>query len=110
MEAFLSRIRVAFVVLCWCAGRRGAFVVAAAPRHLPPSLENLAGEYTDSYEPDTPISFYVQNGKLTIESERIVPTELKQTSATHSAIPDTQDHGPLHDGRLGPAGERDDFR
>ena len=54
------------------------------------SLENLAGEYTDPSEPDTPISIYVQNGKLTFESERVVPTELKQTSPTQFAIPDTK--------------------
>ena len=62
-----------------------------APRRLPAAaLENFAGEYTDSYEPDTPLSFYVQNGKLTFESERIVPTELKPASATSFSIPDTK--------------------
>jgi hypothetical protein len=54
------------------------------------SLDSLAGEYTDPAEPDTPLSFYVQNGKLTVESERNVPTELRQTSPTQFAVPDTK--------------------
>jgi len=45
-------------------------------------LEVLTGEYTDTIEPDTPLSFYVQDGKLMEESERMVPTELKPISAT----------------------------
>ena len=31
-------------------------------------LDALAGEYTDPTEPDTPLSFYVQNGKLVVEA------------------------------------------
>ncbi|MGD0829941.1 MAG: CocE/NonD family hydrolase [Terracidiphilus sp.] len=45
-------------------------------------LDALSGEYANSSEPDTPLSFYVANGKLTFESERAVPTELKPLSAT----------------------------
>ena len=48
-------------------------------------LDALAGEYTNPSEPDTPLSFYVANGKLTFESERFVPTDLKQLSATEFA-------------------------
>src|SRR5271157_4877601 len=44
-------------------------------------LVALSGEYTNPHEPDTPISFYVQDGKLIVESERNVPTELKPISA-----------------------------
>ncbi len=51
------------------------------------SLEALAGEYINPSEPDTPLSFYVANGKLTFESERFVPTELKQISATEFGWP-----------------------
>jgi putative CocE/NonD family hydrolase len=43
-------------------------------------LAALAGEYTDPHEPDTPLSFYGSNGKLIVESERTVPTELKPVS------------------------------
>ena len=42
--------------------------------------EAFAGEYTDPAEPDTPQDFYVQNGRLFIESERRVPTELDRVS------------------------------
>ena len=44
-------------------------------------LQALAGEYTDPIEPDTPLSFYVDHGKLIEESDRQVPTELTPVSA-----------------------------
>jgi putative CocE/NonD family hydrolase len=53
----------------------------------PAQLETLAGEYTDPNEPDTPLSFYVQDGKLIVESERNIPTELKPISATEFSWP-----------------------
>jgi hypothetical protein len=62
----------------------------AAQQVAPASLQNLAGEYTDLDDPDTPWSFYVQDGKLMVESERMVPTELKPVSATEFAIPDSK--------------------
>jgi len=43
-------------------------------------LEALSGEYTNPIEPDTPLSFYVVDGKLMVESERRVPTEMKPVS------------------------------
>jgi hypothetical protein len=52
----------------------------AAPATAP--LEALAGEYTDPDEPDGGYSFYVQDGKLTVESERRVPDELKLIAGT----------------------------
>ena len=53
----------------------------------PAPLEALAGEYTDPHEPDTPLSFYVRDGKLIVESERNVPTELIPVSATQFSWP-----------------------
>jgi uncharacterized protein len=50
-------------------------------------LQSLAGEYTDPSAPDVPISFYIQNGKLILESSRQVPTELTQDSATEFKQP-----------------------
>jgi putative CocE/NonD family hydrolase len=44
-------------------------------------LDALSGEYTNSDEPDTKVSFYVQGDKLIAESERLVPTELTPISA-----------------------------
>ena len=87
-------IRVVLVALCLMpvVGAAGHAARFGRPGQAAPavSLEALSGEYTDPGEPDTPLSFYVQNGKLILESERTVPTELKQTSATQFAVPDTR--------------------
>ena len=61
---------------------------AAAPTAA--QLEALAGEYTSPADPDSPVSFYVQNGKLIVESERHVPAELKHVSATEFSWPDAK--------------------
>jgi len=45
-------------------------------------LDAVAGEYTDAEEPDTPLSFYVRDGRLYVESERQVPAALTEISAT----------------------------
>jgi putative CocE/NonD family hydrolase len=45
-------------------------------------LQNYSGEYTDLTDPDTPYDVYLDGGKLTIESERMVPTSLDPQSAT----------------------------
>jgi putative CocE/NonD family hydrolase len=50
------------------------------------ALEACAGEYTFPAEPDTPQSIYVQDGKLFVESERRVPTELTPISPTEFAV------------------------
>ena len=55
-----------------------------------PQLDALSGEYTDPANPDTPISVYPADGKLTIESERGVPTALKPVSPVEFAIPDAK--------------------
>jgi len=55
---------------------------AAAQEAAQAPLEAFSGEYTNAAEPDTPLSFYVQDDKLVVESERLVPTELKRISAT----------------------------
>jgi putative CocE/NonD family hydrolase len=54
----------------------------------PAQLEALAGEYTDPHDPDTPLSFYVQEGKLIVETERNSPAELKPLSAVEFVISD----------------------
>ncbi len=53
----------------------------------PQQLQALAGEYTNPDEPDTPISFYVQNGELTVEADNRVPTPLKSDSPTTFDVP-----------------------
>jgi len=42
----------------------------------------FAGEYTDPANPGDGYALYVQDGKLTVESDRQVPVELKPISAT----------------------------
>ncbi len=59
----------------------------AAQEAAPAQLLSLAGEYTNPSEPDLPMSFYPQNGKLVLESSRQVPTELTQDSATEFKQP-----------------------
>jgi putative CocE/NonD family hydrolase len=53
-------------------------------------LEALAGEYIDPHEPDTPLSFYESNGKLTVESESRIPTGLAAISATEFRLPNSK--------------------
>ena len=70
----------------------GAYVgFAAAENPTPAQLQALAGEYTDAVEPDTPLSFYVSDGKLMVESDRKVPTELTSTSATEFTEANSKD-------------------
>ncbi len=52
-------------------------------------LETLSGQYTDPNAPDTPLSFYVKDGALTVESERLVPAELNTVSAGEFSVPGT---------------------
>jgi putative CocE/NonD family hydrolase len=65
----------------------------AAARHTAEegtgSLEGLSGEYADPAQPDTPFSFYLQHGKLIVESESLVPISLKTISATEFGVPGT---------------------
>jgi uncharacterized protein len=53
-----------------------------------PQLDALAGEYTYADDPDTPLSFYPRAGKLIVESERMVPTELKAGSEVEFSLSD----------------------
>ncbi|HZB88571.1 MAG TPA: CocE/NonD family hydrolase [Terracidiphilus sp.] len=53
-------------------------------------LDALSGEYTHAADPATPVSLYVEDGKLVVESDRLVPTELTSVSATEFAFPDTK--------------------
>ena len=92
----MSPIRVALVLLCLLPVLYGG--LAHSWRHSgagagsrPPLRWRLSrANIPIPAEPDTPLSFYVQNGKLDVESERSVPTELKQTSPTQFAISETK--------------------
>jgi hypothetical protein len=56
----------------------------------PAQLEALSGEYTGAADPDTPQSFYVQDGKLFVESDRNVPDEFKTLSALEFGFPNSK--------------------
>ena len=90
----LLRVGVGLAVLGVLLAPCGVAVSAppgqAAQVRATASLDHLAGEYTDPEEPDTPLSVYVQGGKLTVESERQAPDELRQVSPTEFAIPNTR--------------------
>jgi putative CocE/NonD family hydrolase len=87
-------VRPRFVLAALCLGLLSVAPIWPAPQPVQPAaqavgaapttaqLDALAGEYTDPNEPDTPLSFYVTDGKLIVESERNIPTELKAISAT----------------------------
>jgi putative CocE/NonD family hydrolase len=53
----------------------------------PAQLEALSGEYTSSSLPDVPLSFYVKDGKLVVESDSWVPTELDTLSSLAFEFP-----------------------
>jgi len=84
----LTRSRFVLVVLSLAVSASTPFLCAAqAERPAAAGVEALAGEYTDSNEPDIPYSIYTQDGKLFIESERLAPTELKPVSAAEFEVP-----------------------
>ncbi len=53
-----------------------------AARTPAPPLDAFVGEYTHTGEPGNAFSFFVRNGKLTMESARCLPTGLKRIAAT----------------------------
>ena len=69
------------------------FLIVSASKHIvaqsvpdAAQLEALSGEYTNPAEPDTPLSLYAKDGKLYVESERMVPAALTTVSATDFSI------------------------
>jgi putative CocE/NonD family hydrolase len=84
--------RVAFAALCFTLLVSARVSVPAQTQSATAAaqLEALSGEYTNSVEPDTPLSFYVQDGKLVYENERRVPVDLNPTSNLYFSIPETQ--------------------
>ncbi len=96
----MTRRRVAVPVLCLAllfstntTLRLAPLAQAATLGQTAPAasqLDALSGEYADPNEPDTGISFYVQDGKLVVESERMVPTSLTESSPLEFAVPQTK--------------------
>jgi len=54
-------------------------------------LQNYSGEYTDPTDPDSHYDVYVDIGKLMIESERLVPTQLLATKGNEFTREGTKD-------------------
>ena len=52
-------------------------------------LKAISGEYTNTAEPDTPLSFYAKDGKFYIESARQVPAALTASSSTEFSSPES---------------------
>ena len=89
----MVQLRVAAAFLCLALAPVTPALAKPAPQAAavaPDQLQAITGEYTETGDPAVPLSFYVQNGKLIIESERMVPTELKPVSATEFALPESK--------------------
>ena len=93
----MPRLRLVLSVLCLAisccnAGWSAAQAEKTAPAFSPSAsqLTALVGEFSNATEIDEPLSFYLQDGKLFLESERHVPTELKALSAIEFSIPDSK--------------------
>lgn len=87
----MVRRRLLFIPLCALLFSFAvSFTIhAQQPSSLP--LDALSGEYTDPADPATPMSFYVKDGKLTVESERLVPTVLTPGSASEFTFPESKE-------------------
>ncbi len=57
------------------------FIAPTAWAWKPKEMKVIVGAYAEGAEPDTPLSFYAQDGKLWVESERQMPIALKAVSA-----------------------------
>ena len=83
----------------------GARAAQSADTHAATAaqLEALSGQYAGAAFPDVPFSFYVKDGKLMVESENRVPTQLDSISPLEFQYPhskttvrfllDAQGHG-----------------
>ena len=54
------------------------------------SLTAFSGKFVIPDDPDTPLSVYPQDGKLVVESSRMVPTTLEPVNATEFRDPDAK--------------------
>ncbi|MGH9598249.1 MAG: CocE/NonD family hydrolase [Terracidiphilus sp.] len=81
----MFRLRSIFCLLC--LGVLSSAPSLARHRGQPADLNALSGQYTCLADPATPLSFYVEEGKLVVESARLVPTRLRTISATEFVWP-----------------------
>jgi hypothetical protein len=79
-----SRTSLSVLSLVLCLATHA--IAQNAPKAVGP--QQFAGEYAEAADPETLWSFYEQNGKLILEGDRIVPTELKTISPTEFQVPE----------------------
>ena len=84
----MVRRRLFSSLLCLSLITIASSLRSVAQQPAPASLDALSGEFTDLTDPATPMTLYAKDGKLIVESERLVPTELKPVSATEFAFPE----------------------
>src|ERR1700733_6189823 len=77
----LMRIRAAILGLVMFGALLPMEVRQAVSQESAPAA-SLAGEYKNTADPDSFLTFYVEGGKLKVESDRWVPAELKAVSPT----------------------------
>jgi len=87
-KLFLSlRLSLFIVLLPFCfAGIAQEAAKQSSIALTADQLNQVSGEYTYTLEPDTPVSFYAKDGKLYVESERLIPTALVALSPTEFSL------------------------
>ena len=79
----MPRLRALAPLLCLAALVATPLLARHRDDSAPPAqLDAVTGQYTDLADPATPLSFYVQDGHLVVESSRFVPVPLKSVSPT----------------------------
>ncbi len=88
----MKPIRVALALFLTAQVFAAICLAAPQPQAAAPAspLDALSGEYTNPAEPDTPYDIYVQDGRLQMESERLVPTGLDAINASVFQIAGTK--------------------
>ena len=78
----MIRRRLFLAILCSVLVPFTARPAAQAQQAASAPLESLAGEYASAAEPDTPLNFHVDDGRLVYDSERRLPIALEAVAPT----------------------------
>jgi putative CocE/NonD family hydrolase len=76
-------------LLAFASFLSSAALRAQAPQ-TPAQIQNYSGEFTDLSDPDTPYDIYAEDGKLLVESDRMVPTQLLPGKTNEFALEGTK--------------------
>jgi putative CocE/NonD family hydrolase len=76
-------------LLAFASFLSSAALRAQAPQ-TPAQIQNYSGEFTDLSDPDTPCDIYAEDGKLLVESDRLVPTQLLPGKTNEFALEGTK--------------------